>query len=52
MDVAQQLQAVESIVRSAKQVFIRDYIDHCLDEQLETAPDALSVLEDLKQISK
>lgn len=31
LDVAQQLQAVESALRSAKQALIHDHMDHCLD---------------------
>ena len=31
LDVAQQLQAVESAVRNAKQAFIHDHMDHCLE---------------------
>ena len=43
-DVAQQLQAIESALRSAKQVYIRDHIDHCMD--------AAAVLAEFKQITK
>tara|TARA_B100000676_G_scaffold305399_1_gene359512 strand:- start:1323 stop:1589 length:267 start_codon:yes stop_codon:yes gene_type:complete len=49
-DVAQQLQAVESAVRNAKRVFIRDHIDHCLDGRLGAG--ASEVVADLKLISK
>lgn len=49
-DVAQQLQAVESAVRNAKRVFIRDHIDHCLDDRLGAG--ASEVVADLKSISK
>ncbi len=31
LDVAQQLQAVESAIRNAKQELIHDHLDHCLD---------------------
>lgn len=31
LDVAQQLQAVESAICNAKQVLIHDHMDHCLD---------------------
>jgi hypothetical protein NreA len=31
LDVAQQLQAVESALRNAKQALIHDHMDHCLD---------------------
>ncbi|MAP12975.1 MAG: metal resistance protein [Gammaproteobacteria bacterium] len=49
-DVAQQLQAVESAVRNAKRVFIRDHIDHCLDDRLGAG--GSEVVADLKLISK
>ncbi|MGI3185686.1 metal-sensing transcriptional repressor [Nioella aestuarii] len=31
LEVAQQLQAVESAIRNAKQAFIHDHMDNCLD---------------------
>ncbi|CUH63256.1 Copper-sensitive operon repressor [Thalassovita autumnalis] len=31
-EVAQQLQAVESALRNAKQTLIHDHMDHCLEE--------------------
>ncbi|MFZ7094314.1 metal-sensing transcriptional repressor [Primorskyibacter sp. 2E233] len=31
VEVAQQLQAVESAIRNAKQALIHDHMDHCLD---------------------
>lgn len=31
LDLAQQLQAVESAIRNAKQTLIHDHMDHCLD---------------------
>ena len=41
IDVAQQLQAVEKAITSAKKTLVHDHIDHCLDEavlhQSETA---------------
>lgn len=33
--LAQQLHAVESAVRNAKQVLIHDHIDHCLSDSIE-----------------
>ena len=33
VDVAQQLQAVESAIRNAKQALIHDHVDHCLDDE-------------------
>ncbi len=51
-DVAQQLAAVEAAVRQAKQVYIRDHIDNCLDGVLQDGPRARSVLSEFKTISK
>ena len=31
LEVAQQLQAVESAIRNAKQALIHDHMDHCFD---------------------
>jgi uncharacterized protein len=31
LDIAQQLQAVESAIRNAKQALIHDHMDHCLE---------------------
>lgn len=33
VDVAQQIQAVESAIRNAKKALIHDHIDHCLDAE-------------------
>lgn len=33
LDVAQQLQAVEKAIASAKRVLIHDHMDHCLDAE-------------------
>jgi len=33
LDIAQQLQAVESAIRNAKQALIHDHMDHCLDAE-------------------
>ena len=51
-DVAQQLQAIESALRSAKQVYIRDHIDHCMDEHVKDGAAAGAVLAEFKQIAK
>ena len=32
LDIAQQLQAVESAVSNAKKILVRDHIDHCLEQ--------------------
>ena len=50
--VAQQLAAVEAAVQKAKQVFIRDHIDNCLDGHLVSGPDAQAVLAEFKSITK
>ncbi|MCT4558085.1 MAG: metal-sensing transcriptional repressor [Pelagimonas sp.] len=41
VELAQQLQAVESAIRNAKQTLIHDHIDHCLSAQSPSDPDAL-----------
>lgn len=51
-DVAQQLQAIESALRSAKQVYIRDHIDHCMDEHVKDGAASAAVLAEFKQIAK
>ena len=51
-DVAQQMQAIESAVRNAKQIFIRDHIDHCMDDHMKSGKAAAAVLEEFKQITK
>ncbi len=50
--VAQQLHAVNRAVGNAKQVFIQDHIEHCLDGETMTGPAAREILKDLKEISK
>lgn len=37
LDIAQQLQAVESAIRNAKQVLIHDHMDHCLNAESSEA---------------
>ncbi|WP_417261811.1 metal-sensing transcriptional repressor [Celeribacter sp.] len=46
LEVAQQLQAVESAIRNAKQALIHDHIDHCL------IVDDPQTSEELKTISR
>lgn len=45
LDIAQQLQAVESAIGSAKKTLVHDHIDHCLEEavhdQTRTAEDTI-----------
>ena len=47
LEVAQQLQAVESAIRNAKQALIHDHMDHCLDGENSEADRA-----ELKAISR
>ncbi len=35
LEIAQQLQAVESAIRAAKKTLIHDHIDHCLDQAVD-----------------
>ena len=51
-DVAQQLQAVEAAIRQAKQIYIRDHIDHCMDGAIKDGPEAEAVLAEFKEISR
>lgn len=53
VDVAQQLQAVESAVSKAKKALIHDHIDHCLDE-VNSAPSKAgrTSVNEFKQITK
>lgn len=53
VDVAQQLQAIESAVAKAKKLLIHDHIDHCLDEVTSTVTKAdRRSIDEFKQISK
>ncbi len=38
LDIAQQLQAVESAIGQAKKTLIQDHLDHCLDEVASSLP--------------
>jgi len=51
VDIAQQLQAVESAIASAKRALINDHIDHCL---LHAAPGegASKAIEQFRAISR
>lgn len=50
--VAQQLHAVIRALQSAKQVFVQDHIEHCLNEDRVKAASAREVIRELKEISK
>jgi DNA-binding FrmR family transcriptional regulator len=53
LDIAQQLQAVESAVTNAKKTLVRDHIDHCLEDVLENDPrSAHDAMVEFKAITK
>lgn len=52
IEVGQQLQAIESAIHNAKQIFIRDHIDHCMDDHVKDGKAAAAVLSEFKQITK
>ena len=52
LDIAQQLQAVESAIRQAKKTLIHDHIDHCLDKAATNRRDARAPIEEFKTITK
>ncbi|MBV8467167.1 MAG: metal-sensing transcriptional repressor [Burkholderiales bacterium] len=53
LDVAQQLQAVESAVASAKRAMVHDHIDHCLEEAVrEGTKSADETIREFKAITK
>lgn len=51
VEVAQQLQAVESAIVKAKQVYIRDHIDHCL-EGTATGKGARALVREFQEIAR
>ena len=52
VDVAQQMQAVEAAIHGAKQAFIRDHIDHCLEDHLASSLSPADTLREFKDIAK
>lgn len=53
LDIAQQLQAVESAVTNAKKILVHDHIEHCLEQAvLEGPQSADDTLRDFKEITK
>jgi uncharacterized protein len=52
LEVAQQLQAVESAITSAKKVFVHDHIDHCFDHQAGQTKQTRESIAEFKQITK
>ncbi len=53
LELAQQLQAVESAIVAAKRMLIRDHIDHCLEAAVEgERRGAREALDEFKDITK
>lgn len=53
LDIAQQLQAVESAVANAKKALIRDHIDHCLEHAMAAdSQSAQDAIREFKAITK
>ena len=53
LDIAQQLQAVESAVTNAKKILVHDHIEHCLEHAVsEGLQSADATLREFKEITK
>ena len=53
LDIAQQLQAVESAVSNAKKALVHDHIDHCLEHAVrEGTKGADETIREFKDITK
>ena len=53
LEVAQQLQAVESAISSAKKTLVHDHIDHCLEQAVrEGTQSADDTIREFKAITK
>lgn len=52
LEIAQQLQAVESAITNAKKTLIRDHIDHCLDHTMEEGAKGKKAVKEFKEITK
>ncbi|NBV06870.1 MAG: nickel resistance protein [Proteobacteria bacterium] len=51
LEIAQQLQAVESAITKAKKTLIHDHIDHCLEHSV-TGKNAAKAIDEFKEITK
>ncbi len=51
LEIAQQLQAVESAIRAAKKTLIHDHIDHCLGQAADGRA-AKASIEEFKTVTK
>ena len=53
LEIAQQLQAVERAVASAKKALVHDHIDHCLEDAVrEGSRGADDLVREFKELSK
>ena len=53
LEIAQQLQAVESAVGNAKKTLVHDHIDHCLEQAVRNDPqNADDTIREFKAITK
>ena len=53
LDIAQQLQAVESAVSNAKKALVHDHIDHCLDHAVRAGTQSADdTIREFKAITK
>ncbi|GAO36820.1 hypothetical protein SCT_2235 [Sulfuricella sp. T08] len=53
LDIAQQLQAVESAVGNAKKTLVHDHIDHCLEHAVrDGTQSADDTIREFKEITK
>ncbi|MBN9435804.1 metal-sensing transcriptional repressor [Bosea sp. (in: a-proteobacteria)] len=53
LDIAQQLQAVESAIISAKRALIQDHLDHCLEHAVGSlSKEQRGPIDDFKAITK
>jgi uncharacterized protein len=53
LDIAQQLQAVESAVANAKKILVHDHIDHCLEHAVRDGiQSADDTIREFKAITK
>ncbi len=52
LDIAQQLQAVESAITNAKRTLIHDHIEHCLEQTLTDRSTGRKAVVEFKNITK
>ncbi|MBC7702317.1 MAG: metal-sensing transcriptional repressor [Rhodoferax sp.] len=53
LEVAQQLQAVESAIGNAKKALVHDHIDHCLEQAVHAGSRSASdAVKEFKEITK